>query len=884
MALAIQHAQSVYQEATKDQGPDVTESKPLRILQQRIRFHQQLLDAYTILYNYECSSYGNNVSVVATQSKNMEGQEEVEVFQQQHYNRQNVNTKTILSASTRWALEASSWISTYEMTTSESLDANVVKMKEQEKPHMTLSEFAKSVASIKHVKENPTAAQGTSGYYQIYWSDSSKTRKEALRHVFSPLHSDIFHYAVVNDILSKLGLMQDLDYLQRCFGEWMMGTELHHPSYNDALSGDVINEQQKPQNQQQQQQSSMKRWIQDMVGRDVDALLEKILEEENQKPIDDNISENQNETGQDGDVAISQQQEGAGEEKRKGPPILVLKALYDFVRESSDLVRAFVLATVCREAIAVVVKKREIKTYGRVWTSEVIEPWDRLLRKLRVCLLIRLRLHNMPLGSFPITVKHVEDPEIFSIHEWVARDELAMSHLHEEIVSLEKATAISSVVLDPSNEAADEQWQMIQHACLSSAVSDQERAEYLVGMEVNLQGALLLYLSNHNNPPILVAHRALLIAQMWLETPKRLELMRNCIDALFALEETGEYAVLAGAIRLEVWQTCIRPVFRAHLFGFDNVPEIQQSLYAPLLETPGWLGSLGKAGLSILTLIARVEYCQDRTLKMPEDRSVGRGWPPIREDLILMRIISQYRQTHINAIDAHRVVVAGCVVSTDLETLCQCIVGFYECFDTHALFDATSLSPDGDAGKQLVFLEQSIIERALAFQKPILERFDIDEIETLSLLWSIDVRDVRTIFLLAMYELAKDTVVDDMLTKVSSQRGMDMERFIEDGLGIVCHRLNYLLHIKRTPETRKILGMLDADTCEWIRDQAETTASLLDSDNGETDRMVLDVPIQLTHIFVMRLLSLASAAGSEKETRLKIHSVSVLSGTIQNEL
>ena len=48
--------------------------------------------------------------------------------------------------------------------------------------------------------------------------------------------------------------------------------------------------------------------------------------------------------------------------------------------------------------------------------------------------------------------------------------------------------------------------------------------------------------------------------------------------------------------------------------------------------------------------------------------------------------------------------------------------------------------------------------------------------------------------------------------------------FLDHGIAIVCVRLSTALSIlKKAKQCRGILAMLDADTCEWVREQARTT-------------------------------------------------------------
>ena len=125
-----------------------------------------------------------------------------------------------------------------------------------------------------------------------------------------------------------------------------------------------------------------------------------------------------------------------------------------------------------------------------------------------------------------------------------------------------------------------------------------------------------------------------------------------------------------------------------------------------------------------------------------------------------------------------------------------------------------------------------------------------------------------------MYEFGKDRVVDELLTK--SAPLISVKHFCEDGVDIACRRLNEILHVHPQDGIRKIMGLLDADMCEWIRERAEGSEPLVHG--------TLQVPIGNTHLFLLRLLSLAAVAEVKKEERIKIHALIVLSGTIVKSL
>lgn len=514
----------------------------------------------------------------------------------------------------------------------------------------------------------------------------------------------------------------------------------------------------------------------------------------------------------------------------------------------------------------------------------------------------------MNLGSFPVTVEHVDSNDIFSIYEWLARDELISGHKHDSIISLEMACKGSGMVFDPSTSIGDNpsKWKLLQLACLANAISEEERSEYLVDFDDEVQGALLLYISSHNNPSLLVAHRALLLAGKWSNDvsrirgtvtissltqdsytlsqkmkikPSNLELLYACAEALTNMNEDASYKAIAGAVRLEVWQTCIRPFFRALFFGFHDVHNLLEESIGPLFLDRDWLRSFGEISLELLSLLYRSCWGDSRILKIQADAYVESSgtWPPVKEDIILKRLVESTRGPDSSALDLHRAIVCGFMVSENYESLAVCINGFYDAFLPSSISDPSTCS-GGDAEMQIDFLEQASISQASRLTKEaVLDHFDLGEIETLAQLWGIEVRDVRTIFLLAMYELGYDTVVDTLVTK--SAQKIDLSRFVEDGLGIVCRRLNRVLNVNRSPQVRKIMGLLDADTCEWLREHAELSVSLIDEGTDASG----EIPLKITHQFTLRILGFSSAMGA-KTLSAKIHSLSILCGTLMKAL
>ncbi len=133
-----------------------------------------------------------------------------------------------------------------------------------------------------------------------------------------------------------------------------------------------------------------------------------------------------------------------------------------------------------------------------------MRPWEELLRKLRVCQMIRLRLYGEVLGAFPITVGNVDKGK-FSIYEWIARDLLKFSHSQKELASLEIASITSTSSFFPSSLEGDEpsRRQAIQECC---------KKKVLVGQPSE---TLLHYMNHFGHLKKIATHRALLLSREW---------------------------------------------------------------------------------------------------------------------------------------------------------------------------------------------------------------------------------------------------------------------------------------------------------------------------------------------------------------------------------
>ena len=725
-------------------------------------------------------------------------------------NRENENNNLEVKQPDGWGLEAAGWTSTFLKITKEEIDKDTIAHSQNT---MMFYEYASSLVAPKNWAK--AGLDGVNTPYAIFLSDSSRTRRDIVSRIFRPLISDVFSFKVVNDIFGSLGIQKNHEYKLKCFGEWFIGLPIKISTKNAVFA----------------EFSPSIRWLKKIV---------------------------------------SSQLEGFLDEKSE---IIPMESLFQFCRSSEDLIRAFWLAVLCRETIDEVATDFEEKTYGKVDRSQVVGRWDTLLRQLRVCLLVSLRLHGRSLGACPISISSVDKVDNFSVFQWLALDELSMSHKQAEISSLETACKISSRAFDPSTQEGDgkNHWKIVQRSCLTAALGESERSEYLVDFDDDERlGALHLFFRFHNIPELLVPHRALLLISEWGREPRSLDILEDAIAAIEAID-LDTHKNIAHAVAMEVWQSQMRPVYRAMLFGFEDVQEILAEVVSPLLQDTKWVDSFSKFASKVLEILAGIKFVEGEQVNqwIPQIRNNDSTWPPVRECFLLQRLVARNKSFDISALKAHQTIVYALRINSDVQKLTECIPSFYNLFLPEALFSEVVYTKVIEE-KQHEFMQDSIVAFAKSYQGPSMDILNMGDIGALADIWNFDRINVNTLFLISMYEFGKDAAVDELLTKSSSI--ISVQDFVDEGLDIMCRRLNDLLNVNPSDEIRNIMGTLDADICEWVKEKAEDSEPLLNAK--------FDVKIGSTHLFGLRLLSLAASGDVSKAERIQIHSLIVLSGTI----
>eukprot|EP00523_Entomoneis_sp_CCMP467_P004419 CAMPEP_0168749498 /NCGR_PEP_ID=MMETSP0724-20121128/16748_1 /TAXON_ID=265536 /ORGANISM="Amphiprora sp., Strain CCMP467" /LENGTH=1442 /DNA_ID=CAMNT_0008797411 /DNA_START=144 /DNA_END=4472 /DNA_ORIENTATION=- len=676
----------------------------------------------------------------------------------------------------------------------------------------------------------PSANQSKTKMMKIYLSESTRTRNEILQHIFQPLLG-FFSSGVVGSVFGVLGIREDYSYVLRCFGEWFMTLELSSIKDRCLRLPD----------------SPMSRFLRDTIEREFMTVADS-------------------------------------------PP--AIDSLSQLCEASTDLIRAFMLATLSREVQLQISRQKEDTTFATADISkwcELVKQLDKsrefldsLLRKLRMCLLVSLRLYGEDLAPFPLSVKSLETETDFSVSKWLALDELSLSQNHEEIVTLEVACGLSNHSFDPMSAEADEheKFSLLQKLCLDREVQLDHTAQ---------NGSLLLFLASFNEPRVLAAHRLLLLSFKWIKEPKYLQVLRYAISSLESLSPPP----IAYAVRLEVWNSVIAPVYRAQLFGFSDVHEIKEDDFGPLFESQEWKSEFGRMALQILTLLGNTPYTEEideDELGISPGGQGSKVWPPIEKDHTISALLGKARRIETAAIDMHVASVCALLFSTAGTGLRDCLPELDNYFQPFALFNVTK-DPKLQDVNQEKFLRDAVVSFTKELKRGPIDSFGVlGELSLLATRWGFGQKWLNTTFLTVAYELGRDEDVDDLLVRCDADNVLPSQ-IIVAGVNTVCLRLDYFFHAAKSQgEARNVLGLLDAELCEWIHQRAEAAQPTVKSWFEFEDQSVPDHEKRITkllsnsQILTIRLLSLASISNEEASMRAKIHSISVLAGTLVKAL
>ncbi|KAL7473567.1 hypothetical protein ACHAXS_014010 [Conticribra weissflogii] len=722
-----------------------------------------------------------------------------------------------------WASEAVTWISLSDGNDAQKtrFSSSFSNTENSEKP-LVFSKFAQACSS-SNVKKKSCRGHDFNG--PVYLSGIKKDRMLLLMHIFRPLLRDMFVYKVTNTVFNHLGISEDYDALQQYFGEWVMTLSPISVAKSN-LSGTW---------------RPMVRFLQDLIMSAYEM--------------------NQRTPEMFDDLALDK--------------VVQLETLLKFVTDVEDLPKAFTLSVVCLDAINIASKLIEERTYGKITVVESVLPWENLLRKLRLCLLVCLRLSGdvSPTGAVnPFTVKSVNQPDVFSTYAWIARDELSLSHDNQVLLALESACLCSSEAFYPSSIDGDTvpHKRSILESCSCHRPSASLRNPTGLTNDDNSR-PLIFYLKDHANCPAhLAAHRGLILAGLWGQTPDNLDLIKSSIAAMkIVLDNTASFTL---AVLVEVYQSRIRPVCRAMIFGFDDVHELSQDVVLPLINDPSWKRGFFMSAKTILSMISKCESATmaSSLISSTYDDTGQEMWPPLREDPVLKGLESKVRRVHPSSVELHHAVIFAAPMLNDTRSLEAIIPSFSDLFLLGSLSLEIPPMPQG-TDLQRNMIDEAILEQATSTSNFIIDRFDFHDIEWVAKAWGFDSKYVHTRYMVEMIRLGKDSCVDNLMG--SCIHSLDKELFVDEIRGVLCVRLDAIIaSLKKSRNYRGVVSLLDADTSRYVRDiAAKFTPSKREN----------HAPVSLvtTHSLMMRTQSMCEDI-DDVGKRKDIDALCVMSGTL----
>lgn len=481
--------------------------------------------------------------------------------------------------------------------------------------------------------------------------------------------------------------------------------------------------------------------------------------------------------------------------------------------DMEDLPKAFLLAVICLDAVSSASIQLEQKTYGEITEREVVTPWEDLLRKLRVCLLVSVRLEgdvNRMGETNPMTVNNVSRLDLFSVYSWIALDELSLSQDNQVILALESACLSNPESFYPSTVDGDREQnrRVIIQSCSSPLHGrrlDDSRTQ-----------PLLFYLKDHAHYTTrLAANRALILASMWWQSPANMALLNNTISMLQTVVERAERFSFATLV--EIYQTHLRPVCRALLFGFGE-HDLRVDIFSRLIEDKTWLGLLISAAKQILSMI--VECMPKIPVQLANTEDSSEMWPPIRECPILNALVLKYPNTQLSSVELHHTVIFAFEMTQSISSLETAVPSLPNLFLAGSIFTSMPCMLKGSNGQQDL-LDKAILNHAASSQRPVIDNFFcLTSVELFGKSLGVDCEYVRTRFLIEMIRLGKDASILDLLgSSISSSE--NKVYLLEAVVQIICVRLHStILSLKQSKKYRGLMSLLDADATQWLREEA----------------------------------------------------------------
>lgn len=205
-------------------------------------------------------------------------------------------------------------------------------------------------------------------------------------------------------------------------------------------------------------------------------------------------------------------------------------------------------------------------------------------------------------------------------------------------MALESACLSSSVAFYPSSSDGDEaeNKKVIQQSCSYTKKNSLLNPSGLTNDSTSRP--LLFYLKDHAKCTThLAAHRALILGKLWGQAPSNTNLLLDAISTLQIVFDRFEHFSLATIV--EFYQSYIRPICHAMMFGFVDGHDAFQDVISPLLDDDAWGRAFMLGAKKVLSLVIRCTKKQavsesrpNPSLHKTSSFSIAEMWPPLQEE------------------------------------------------------------------------------------------------------------------------------------------------------------------------------------------------------------------------------------------------------------
>ena len=272
----------------------------------------------------------------------------------------------------------------------------------------------------------------------------------------------------------------------------------------------------------------------------------------------------------------------------------------------------------------------------------------------------------------------------------------------------------------------------------------------------------------------------------------------------------------------------MRPIYRALFFGFEDVVEISADILAPLCSNSDWLRGLTNTAIDLLSLIEASQSTyinEENVYHYHFNESNLECWDlDYKGDILLQRLAAKTDSAQSSSINLHKGILHAFLLSdNDMDLASRCLPTADDIFLRKSISN-DMLNSTSNQLIQLGFIEEIVLRKLRTFHGHTIDLSFIQKIQELGRIWGISANRIQTRFVLTLYRLGKDVIVDSSFLQ-SSQ--LDVSYFVKGGVEVVCVRLFLSIEsLKKTRKYRHIISQLDADVLDWISDVANESMLL----------------------------------------------------------